>query len=65
MLERGIGVDDVKQAIREPDVRKSVFGNRMVVTKKIGQNTIEVVYCKQLGRHKQEAFVIITAYYLD
>jgi hypothetical protein len=65
MQERGIQIDHVKKAIREPDKKKTVFEGRIRVSKKLEDNrTIEVVYCKEGFRDKPNQFIVITAYYL-
>ena len=64
MVERGINIDHVKLAMREPDQKKTMFEGRIRVTKKIGKKTIEVIYSKEAFRDKKEEYMLITAYYL-
>lgn len=61
---RGLSIDQIKKAIREPDYQKNVFEGRILVQKKIGNNKIEVVYCKSSLSSKKEEYIVITAYYL-
>jgi hypothetical protein len=60
LIERGISIDHVKKAIREPDEISSGFGGKIVVSKKIGDKTIKVVYSESSGKQ----YLIITAYYI-
>ena len=64
MVERDIDVDDIKNAIETPDKKKTVFEGRIVVTKKVGHKTIEVVYYTKGFREKKDEHIVITAYYL-
>ena len=61
IIERGIDVDQIKQTIRKPDYQTSKPENRILVRKKVGDRTLEVVYAKGGSKNK---FIIITAYYL-
>lgn len=64
MVERGIDVDHIKRAIREPDFTETTFKGRILVRKEIDESrTIEVIYYKQ-GFKDANNLVIITAYYL-
>jgi hypothetical protein len=63
MLERGIQIDHVKKAIRDPDSKNTVFEGRTKVSKKIGSKTIVVIYWKDGFRDKEE-YILSTAYYL-
>ena len=65
MTERGIDIDHMKEAINNPDKKKLQKEGRICVTKKIGNKTIEVVYCKEEFKDRKNQFLIITAYYLD
>jgi len=64
LSERGIEIEHVKQAIRNPELTENVFEGRIVVQKNIGGKTIEVVYFKDGFRDKEE-YICITARYLD
>ena len=63
--ERGIEIDHIKKAIRNPDFTRHQFEGRILVGKKIDKKrTIEVVYCKESSLKKTSDYLIITAYYL-
>jgi len=63
--ERGIEIDHIKKAIREPDFTKHQFEGRILVGKKIDKKrTIEVVYCKESSLKKTNDYLVVTAYYL-
>ena len=63
MLERGIDVDHVKKAVKNPDFTETVFQGRTRVRKAIDTNrSIEVIYYRQ-GFKGANDYVIITAYY--
>ena len=64
MLERGIQIEHVKKAIRNPDLKKLVFEGRTKVQKKIGLRTIVVIYWRDGFRDKKDEYIISTAYYL-
>lgn len=64
ILERGINIEHIKKAIREPDSKKNVFEGKIQVNKKVGSKVIEVIYCKGSLRGKKEEYIVITAYYL-
>lgn len=65
IAERGLQIDHIKQAIRNPDFTKKVFEGRTLVQKKIDKKrTIEVVYCKEGVIKNTNDYLIITAYYL-
>jgi hypothetical protein len=64
LTERGINMDHLKSAIRNPDASEIVFAGRTRVQKKINGKMVEVVYFKEGSSGKGETFVIITAYYL-
>ena len=61
--ERRIDFDHVKQAIRHPDSKENVFEGRIKVTKKIGNKVIEVVYCREVFKDRQNQYLLITVYY--
>ena len=64
LVERGIDIDHVKQAIARPDWTQTDFQGRIIVRKKIDESrTIKVVYCKQAAKKSVDP-LIITAYYL-
>ena len=65
MLERGIQIEHVKKAIRDPDLKEIVFEGRTRVRKKIGAKTIVVVYWKDGFRDRKDEYIISTAYYLS
>ncbi len=63
MLERGISVDHVKKAIKDPDFTEPTFQGRIRVRKQIdAERVIEVIYYRQ-GFKDANDYVIITAYY--
>ena len=63
--ERGLQIDHIKQAIREPDFTKKVFEDRTLVRKKIDKKrTIEVIYCKEGIVRNTNDYLVVTAYYL-
>jgi len=62
---RGLSIEHVKQAIRNPDEKEGVFEGKIRVKKDVGGKTIEVVYCKEKFRDKKEEYIIITAYYIS
>lgn len=65
MMERGIDVNHIKRAIKDPDFAESTFQDRILVRKEIDKNrVIEVIYYKQ-GFKGANDYVIITAYYLS
>ena len=63
MMERGIDVDHVKQAVKNPDFTEQTFQDRILVRKRVGENrVIEVIYYRQ-GFKGANDYVIVTAYY--
>ena len=64
MLERGINIDHLTKAIKNPDSSKNVFEGRVEVTKKVEGKTIKVIYYKEGFRDRKNEYIIITAYYL-
>ncbi len=64
IIERGINVEHVKDAIREPDSMESAFEGRVRVRKKVEAREIEVIYFKDGFRDRKEQYIVITAYYL-
>lgn len=64
MMERGIDVDHIKRAIKNPDFTEVTFEGRILVRKKIDdKRVIEVIYYKQGFKGANDP-IIITAYYL-
>ena len=64
MVERGIDVDHIKQAIQKPDFTKPTFQGRVLVRRKIdSERVIEVIYFKWVMSKKEPEYVIVTAYY--
>jgi hypothetical protein len=61
-MERGIDVDHIKRAIRNPDQTVQSFDNRFVVIKRIDSRKIKVAYVRP--KEKDNTYIIITAYYL-
>lgn len=59
MQQRGIEENDVASAIFNPDETGKSFGRRKLARKKIGDNTLEVVYIEE------EDKVVITVYWLE
>ncbi|MDO8594632.1 MAG: DUF4258 domain-containing protein [bacterium] len=64
MLMRGISIDHVKKAVREPDEKENAYEGKIRVRKEIEGKTIEVIYCQEMFRDKKAEYLIITAYYL-
>ena len=63
MQERGIDVDHVKKAVKDPDFTEPTFQGRVKVRKQIdAERVIEVIYYRQ-GFKDANDYVIITAYY--
>ena len=63
--ERGIDVDHIKKAIREPDFTEPQFEGRILARKQIDKKRlIEVIYFKEVSVKKTNDYLIITAYYL-
>lgn len=56
--ERGISIDRIKQTIKMPERQLIENHGMIVVKKKFGKKTLEVVY--KIAKNK---FIIITAYY--
>lgn len=62
-MERGIDIDHIKRAIKEPDFTEPTFEGRIKVRKQIDdKRVIEVIYYKQGFKGANDP-VIITAYY--
>lgn len=60
---RGINVDHVREAIREPDFTSDTFQGRIRVCKQVGKDrAIKVIYCKDGFRDKND-YIVVTAYY--
>jgi hypothetical protein len=65
MLERGISIEHVKRAIKNPDFTEATFQGRVKVRKEIDAvRVIEVIYYRQ-GFKDANDYVIITAYYIS
>ena len=64
MSQRGISIDHVKQAVMHPDKVENTYENKMKAVKRIGEKTIEVVYCREGFKDKNNEYLLITAYYL-
>lgn len=62
--DRGLNIDHVKKAIKEPDNKENIREGRFKVEKKIEGKTIRVVYYKEGFRDKKNHFILVTAYYL-
>lgn len=62
--ERGLSIDHIKKAIREPDTQENSFGGRVKVGKSIEDKYIVVIYSKEGFRDKKDEYIVITAYYL-
>ncbi|MEK9131893.1 MAG: hypothetical protein AAB447_03210 [Patescibacteria group bacterium] len=62
LSERNINFEHIKQAIRCPDSKELVFDGKIRVSKRIEGKLIEVIYCKESFRDKEE-YLLITAYY--
>jgi uncharacterized DUF497 family protein len=60
MRERGISVNEIKEALAAPDILKDAFLDRRIAVKYLKDRALEVVFFK-----KGRAFIIITAYYAD
>ena len=64
MVERGIDIDHIKRAIKNPDFTEAVFKGRILVRKEIDEKRIiEVIYFMQGFKDANDP-IIITAYYL-
>jgi hypothetical protein len=64
MVERGINLDHVKAAVKDPDTKEDVFDGKIKVTKEINNRlTIEVIYCIEKFKDKPNEYLLITAYY--
>lgn len=61
---RGLSMDHIKSTIRTPDKKTSRPDNKILAIKKFGDKTMEVVYCKEGFRDKDNQYIVITAYYL-
>ena len=64
IVERNISIDHLKKTIRNPDMLRQSFNNRMIATKAIDDRALEVVYIERVIPKCKSEFVIITAYYL-
>lgn len=64
MVERGIDVDHIKKAIKEPEFTEPTFNGRTLARREIDEKrVIEVIYYRQ-GFKGANDVVVITAYYL-
>lgn len=63
MQARGINIDHVKTAIKDPDFTGPAYEGKILARKAVGEKTIEVIYCKD-GFRDTNDYIIITAYYL-
>ena len=59
MQQRGIEENDVASTIQNPNEIGKSFGRRKLARKKIGDNTLEVIYIEE------EDKVVITVYWLE
>lgn len=57
-MERNISADDIKAVIREPDESHLLPNGAVKCSKRIGKNTLVVVYARD-----RSEYVIITAYF--
>lgn len=65
MLERGIEIDHVRQAITSPDTEEQVFDGRTKVRKRIDDSKeIEVIYFRDGFRGNENDRIVVTAYYI-
>ena len=65
LVERTVDVDNVKQAIANPDFRKADSYGTIKVQKKIGNRTMVVVYSNEKFRDRKNEYLIITFYYIN
>ncbi|MDP3965550.1 MAG: DUF4258 domain-containing protein [bacterium] len=64
MMERGIDIDHIKRAIKNPDFTKTTFEGRILVRKEVdSKRIIEAIYYVQ-GFKDSKEIIIITAYYV-
>lgn len=61
---RGLNLEHVKQALKNPDEKENVFDGKIRVKKDLDGRIIEVIYSKDNFRDKKEEYIIITAYYV-
>ncbi|MEK7390516.1 MAG: DUF4258 domain-containing protein [Patescibacteria group bacterium] len=61
--EREVNFDLVKKTIRNPDYRENMPDGKTKATKKIDSEIVEVVYCKNPFKNKQQEYILITVYY--
>lgn len=64
MVERGINIDHVKRAIKDPDIIENAFDEKLKATKEIDGKTIQVIYYREGFKSKETNYIVITAYYL-
>ena len=65
MFERNIDIDDVKNAIINPDQKKGDSYGKIRVSKRIGSKTIFVVYSEEKFIDRKNEYLVITFYYID
>ena len=65
LVERGIDISEVKQAIDNPDRRKADPYGGVKVLKKIGNRTLVVVYSAERFKDRKNEYLVMTFYYLD
>lgn len=64
ILERLLNIEHIKQALLKPDKKKDVGEMKVKVWKKIGTKQIVVVYFKDVFNDRNNAYIVITAYYI-
>jgi len=57
--ERNISMVHIKQTIINPDNKQITFESRLLVRKKFGSKTLELVYAEYIDK-----IIVITLYYL-
>jgi hypothetical protein len=66
LKERGIDIEHIKKAIKEPSRKEKLGDGKLKVERKVRKKKIVVVYCKDGFKFKgqEETYIVITAYYL-
>lgn len=66
IAERGIDIEHIKKAIKNPDAKEKLGEGKLKATKKVRKGRIVVIYCRDgfTFKGKEEEFIIVTAYYL-
>jgi hypothetical protein len=64
MVERGINLDHVKRAIKDPDSVEDAFDEKLKATKEVDGKIIQVIYYKEGFKSKEITYIVIIAYYL-